>query len=725
MEVTDGSDESDTELWQDSSSSGSDDSAEPVVADVPLSDKETSSLKNFARFMHTDDISSDEEVVKNTIGDVPLKWYDHLPHIGYDHSAKKIQRRAGLSAVDAAIANEDDPDYKWTVYDEYNGEERTLTRRQLVLLQRLQAGKVAHPETNQTPDYIPYYSSQVEIAIHSRPASKKSFVPSKSEELIVARLRKGIREGRIQLHKKKKDQDEELFLMWGDDNWSGHKRRRGGIQLKMPKMPTPGHSESYNPPEEYLLSPEETAKLEAMHPSDRPANSFIPKKFDSLRKVPAYANFVKERFERCLDLYLCPATVRKKKAQIDPKSLIPNLPHPRELRPFPEEEVLRFEGHTGRVRSISVSPSGQWLLSCSDDGSVRCWECDTGRCSSEWQFEETPVQVVWSPNPLVHLALVAVGSRVVVLDAGTAAGYAADVTAAQLDGAHHNDADDAEDAEDGNDGGDGDDDGDEDDGDDADKDADTSSGARGVRWREPSDNGKGGMLSAAAAARRRVIVQLKHKVRSVAWHHRGDYFATVCPDAPPVERVAVHLLSRRLTQHPFRRVKGIAQRVAFHPIKPIFFLATKKTVRVYNLRRQMLVKKLVSSARHISSLAIHPSGDHVVIGTIDCRLCWFDLDLSNTPYKTLRYHKKALRQTSFHPRFPLMASCSDDGTVHVFHSKVYSDLIQSPLIVPVKVLRGHEIVKKLGVLDMAFHTTQPWLFTAGADSTIRLYQNIH
>ena len=29
-------------------------------------------------------------------------------------------------------------------------------------------------------------------------------------------------------------------------------------------------------------------------------------------QVPAYASFIKERFERCLDLYLCPRTRRKR-----------------------------------------------------------------------------------------------------------------------------------------------------------------------------------------------------------------------------------------------------------------------------------------------------------------------------------------------------------------------------------------------------------------------------
>lgn len=33
---------------------------------------------------------------------------------------------------------------------------------------------------------------------------------------------------------------------------------------------------------------------------------------------------------------------------------------------------------------------------------------------------------------------------------------------------------------------------------------------------------------------------------------------------------------------------------------------------------------------------IHSSGDHVIIGSLDRRMVWFDLDLSSTPYKTLK-----------------------------------------------------------------------------------------
>ena len=31
------------------------------------------------------------------------------------------------------------------------------------------------------------------------------------------------------------------------------------------------------------------------------------------------------------------------------------------------------------------------------------------------------------------------------------------------------------------------------------------------------------------------------------------------------------------------------------------------------------------------------AGDHVIVGSYDCKLSWFDLDLSTKPFKTLRY----------------------------------------------------------------------------------------
>lgn len=34
---------------------------------------------------------------------------------------------------------------------------------------------------------------------------------------------------------------------------------------------------------------------------------------------------------------------------------------------------------------------------------------------------------------------------------------------------------------------------------------------------------------------------------------------------------------------------------------------------------------------------VHPLGDHLIVGGYDRKLCWFDLELSDKPYKILRY----------------------------------------------------------------------------------------
>lgn len=77
------------------------------------------------------------------------------------------------------------------------------------------------------------------------------------------------------------------------------------MHIPAPKMVLPGHAESYNPPAEYLFSKEELEKWTDTEKEDRRQN-FVPQKFSSMRTIPAYRNYMNERFARCLDLYLCP-----------------------------------------------------------------------------------------------------------------------------------------------------------------------------------------------------------------------------------------------------------------------------------------------------------------------------------------------------------------------------------------------------------------------------------
>ena len=130
------------------------------------------------------------------------------------------------------------------------------------------------------------------------------------------------------------------------------------------------------------------------------------------------------------------------------------------------------------------------------------------------------------------------------------------------------------------------------------------------------------------------------------------------------------------------------------------------------------MKKYRSGAKWISSISVHPKGDNFVLGTYDKKVLWFDMDMGGeAPYKSMKYHDKAIRDVSFSPKHPLFASASDDGSVNIFHGMVYNDLLQNALVVPLKVLKAHEPSKTsgLGAMTCVWHPVQPWVFTAGAD----------
>jgi ribosome biogenesis protein ERB1 len=101
------------------------------------------------------------------------------------------------------------------------------------------------------------------------------------------------------------------------------------------------HAESYNPPDEYLFDEDEKKQYEEMDEAERPYN-FIPTKIECLRKVPLYQNLIQEHFERCLDLYMCPRMTKKRINIQDPNVLLPELPSPNDLKPFPSKLSIDY-----------------------------------------------------------------------------------------------------------------------------------------------------------------------------------------------------------------------------------------------------------------------------------------------------------------------------------------------------------------------------------------------
>ncbi|KAI5302168.1 Ribosome biogenesis protein erb1, partial [Ascosphaera pollenicola] len=637
----------------------------------------------------------------NTIGNIPLSFYDSYPHIGYNINGKKILRPAKGQALDALLDSIEVPK-GWTgLTDPSTGKPLELSQEELELLAKVQRNEIPDDDYNPYEPTVEWFTSKQEIMpLSAAPEPKRRFIPSKHEAKRVMKIVKAIREGRIMPYKPPQDDEEKEEGLGKYDLWADEAERPDHpMHVPAPKLPPPGFDESYHPPPEYLPDRKEVEEWKNMDEQDR-EKEYLPTNYDSLRKVPGYEAFVKEKFERCLDLYLAPR-VRRSKLNIDPESLLPKLPSPEELRPFPTTCATLFRGHTGRVRSLAIDPSGIWLASGGDDGTVRVWELLTGR--QLWTVkvsEESAVNVVrWRPGKDAVVLSVAAGDNLYII-VPPIADAEIEATSQQLvaDGWGYATA--------------------------QNKRPEDGEKRHIVPWSRPSPS----LIDAGVCC----VISLGYVAKSLSWHRRGDYFVTVCSGSstPASVAVAIHTLSKHLTQFPFRRrIKGggSPQHAQFHPSKPILFVANQRTIRAYDLSRQVLVKILQPGARWISSFDIHPTsatvagGDNVIVGSYDRRLLWHDVDLSPRPYKTLRYHEKAIRAVRYHPHLPLFADASDDGSLQVFHGSVTGDLLSNATIVPLKVLKGHKVIGQLGVLELDWHPREAWCVSAGADGTCRLW----
>jgi ribosome biogenesis protein ERB1 len=357
------------------------------------------------------------------------------------------------------------------------------------------------------------------------------------------------------------------FLLWTGDEEDELNARKGPQHIAAPKLPPPSHAESYIPPDEYLPTEDELKKWEDMEPKDRPHGHLVPKKFLNLRSVGAYRHSVREAFERCLDLYLCPR-VLKRRLNIDPESLVPRLPRASDLRPFPttkciEYKTLRTDDKIPVIRCVAASPDGQFLVSGASDGYLRMWEVQSGRLLRSWDLSRTvsglnseqpeaannspvaPVVAVdWNPNRSHHCLLAAVGSCVVVVATGTAGQNDAEITEALLASALAGGSD-----------------------------ANNARAKRVVKWvRLPGHASEHDVVSSLDRTAGPVCaLRTAAEVSSVRWQAKGDYFLSVSPKAGAAA-VLIHQLSRSHSQQPFGKAKGEAQVACFHPNKPFLYV---------------------------------------------------------------------------------------------------------------------------------------------------------
>ncbi|CBQ69545.1 related to ERB1-Protein required for maturation of the 25S and 5.8S ribosomal RNAs [Sporisorium reilianum SRZ2] len=669
------------------------------------------------------DSDSSTEDPENRIGNVPLEWYDDLPHIGYDINGRKVMKPATKDELDKFLDTVDGDGEAWfSARDNSTGKDVRLSDEELAIIRKLQNAEIPDDAYDPYEDYVDWFTGEdkvMQTALTGRPEPKSRFVPSKWEHKKVMKIVRAIRDGRIVPGAAaNKDTKPKFYNIWADAD--DNDTRSPWAVMAAPKLALPGHAESYNPPAEYLFNEHEQNEWQAAEPEDRKQN-YLPAKHDSLRRVGAYHNFVQERFERCLDLYLAPRMMRKKLDIHNPENLLPKLPSPKELRPFPTTtSVVYAHPDGGRVRCLSVDPTGHWLLTGGDDGRARLWEVAIGRCTASWDVcegmpkaERSAVHsIAWCPTKNYSLFAAAVHGRVAIIAPPQTQNYAktsanalsSKSTASSSSGATATSTASflyATSA------------------------AATSMPAKPdarapVAWTRPSEPER----RMGVAMHLNITASSATNLKTVVWHAKGDYFATVCPDAAAGSAgLLIHQLSKHRSQSPFRKAsKGSSvQKLVFHPSKPWVFVATQRYIRIYDLMAQALVKTLQSGFKWISTLDVHPSGDHLMVGSYDKKLAWFDLDLSTRPFKVLKYHAKAVRAVHFSTSWNLVADASDDGTLQLFYAKVGADYGENLTLVPLKVLRGHEVRNGLGVLDVKWHPTQPWLFSAGADGNAVLW----
>ncbi|KAJ8883450.1 hypothetical protein PR048_015293 [Dryococelus australis] len=381
--------------------------------------------------------------IRNTVGNIPMKWYDEYKHLGYDWDGKKILKPPQGDALDNFLKRMEDPNFWRTVKDPQTGQDVILCDADVDLIQRIQSQKVPDAEFDEYAPWIEWFSSEVmKMPVRKFPEHKRSFLPSRSEKQKVSRIVHAIKMGWIKPREKKVDTGPKFYMLWQSDD-SAEQMRRIHNHIPAPKRNLPGHAESYNPPAEYLFDKREVSqsglllivmlnsfflkqwrKLKAT-PWKRKLH-FIPEKHSCLREVPAYKRYIRERFLRCLDLYLCPRARKMKhmsdemaccvQLMIEPEDLVPQLPSPQDLQPFPTTQSLVYEGHTDLVRSVTVEPRGQYLASGSDDLTVKIWEVATTRCVRTIAVGGVVRSVSWCPNQALSLIAVAADRKVLLIN---------------------------------------------------------------------------------------------------------------------------------------------------------------------------------------------------------------------------------------------------------------------------------------------------------------------
>ncbi|RNF10615.1 ribosome biogenesis protein ERB1 [Trypanosoma rangeli] len=710
-------------IWSDSDDDNGDGSVLLFPDAQDLVEKPGSTL-NLIRLGTTQKLdesdSSEDEATLNRVGDIPLEWYKDEAHFGYDVEGRKLMK-SERSALERLLEATDDPNALRTIYDALHDENKKLSNADLQMIFNLQRNRTPNANYNMYADVV---TDSVEFDPLNHPLaraggpSKKKFVPAQHDMKVIEKMvRRMMKAEGNKTDEKEEALPDESLVVWDDSKveMEAHAKFKYQNRVPKPKVPPPGTYESYRPPPEYLPSDKARQRFARLRQIDR-KEYFLPQAFDALRHVPFYHHTIQDRYQRCLDLALFPRAQRTRLV-VDPSKLLPELPDPKDLRPYPERLSFQYKGHTATVRSVSVSPNGQFLATGCDDHLVRVYEVMTGRLMKRYDMGGPVQQVEFCPVKALNILAVAVEYSLVfivptfaahqVVNEHTIRYLRAPGSALRQSTENHILGGEA------------------------------SLGGGGITQttldkdesahrllhdlHDMEEREKRAEFVDASAQERSagivVKIALHGKVKRFTFHARGDYLCALCPKDHVKYRQTVMLqLSKRKVFCPFRKFSEIVTDCKFHPREPLFFLATTNSVRVYNLMAHRLQRRYKAPGGITTCLSVHTEGDNFLVGDTTSHTQWYDCDFSDKPYKRMRSHKGVVNAVAFHTNtnaYPLFASGASDGQVHVFHGMVYDDYNKNPLLVPVKILKHRR-----GVYAIAWHPILPWVFTATEDGIV-------
>ena len=655
-------------------------SSSKKISQKNISQKETKILskkqprKITQQTQSSSDDSSDEEVLVRT-GDVPEKWYDGYEHIGYDINSKKVIKNPEEDEIEKFIKKANNKNWWRTIYDSKNNSNIYLSDKDLEIINRIRSGKFASSkvsEDNYFEENLPY---QIHPLNNNIP-SKKKFGLSKYEQKAINRLVYLYKNGFLPMEKPKK-KEQKIYDIWEYENENDLNSYRPGFGYQMPKRELPDNEESYN--------------------------NINNKEGGILRKIPRYEKLIEEELERCCDLFLSSRTI-KKKLDLKENDILPDLPKPEELKPFPSKEIMLYKGHESSIKDICIDPSGNVLISADNGNLIFFWDVLTGKIITKIDLKEKIKSIKY--NNFLKLVIICSITHIFfilpryldkkskneVLDIVKNKIYPK--INEKFPKKEKNEKKNENNKEDTN-----------------------ITINDSFIWKIPKKNSK--------KEKQGILFYMKWNqglIKDIVWHNKGDYFATLSKNAQGKSQVFIHSLTKMTHQLPISHIKGNANCIIFHPNKPLFIVATNSNIFMYNLQKQELVRKFISNLNTITKISIHKNGNDLIAGDKSGKVAWFQLEMSSKPLKLMDYHQDKIKDVDFNNNFPLFLSCSRNGKLLVYHGKVNDEELIDPVIVPLKLMKVNNNKNGNNIFTCAkFHPKQIWIFTGSEDGKIRLW----